>query len=207
MLAALRSDIMTGALLPGDQVVQETLADRYGVSRVPLREALKALETEGQVVYYPHRGYFVAELSVADLLEVYRLRATLEAVAIRDAVPTLTDDDVDALEELLEGVEAASGAGDVIALTAANRLPLRHPRRRRAAPALADPAAPVGGHGRLPGPVLPGRGQPGSGRGRAPADAGRAAAGTPIASYACTTSTASTRSPRCVPSESGRSGP
>lgn len=121
VLAALRADILTGVLGPGDQIVQETLAERYGVSRVPLREALKTLESEGQVVYHPHRGYFVTELSVADLLEVYRLRAILEAEAIRVAVPTLSDDDVDALAELAEEIDLAADDGDIIAMTAANR--------------------------------------------------------------------------------------
>lgn len=121
VLAALRSDILTGVLAPGDQVVQESLAERYGVSRVPLREALKTLESEGQVVYHPHRGYFVAELSVADLMEVYRLRAILEAEAIRAAVPTLSDEDVEALAELVADIDAAAAGGDVIAMTGANR--------------------------------------------------------------------------------------
>jgi DNA-binding GntR family transcriptional regulator len=121
VLTSLRSDILTGRLGPGDQIVQEQLAERYGVSRVPIREALKTLETEGQVVYHPHRGYFVAELSVADLLEVYRLRAILEAEAIRHAVPTLADDDVDDLADLLADVDRAAGEGDIIAMTAANR--------------------------------------------------------------------------------------
>lgn len=121
VLTSLRSDILTGDLAPGDQIVQEALAERYGVSRVPLREALKTLESEGQVVYHPHRGYFVAELSVADLLEVYRLRALLEAEAIRHAVPTLSDDDVAALADLLDRVGEASAEGDVIAMTSANR--------------------------------------------------------------------------------------
>ena len=121
VLAALREDIRAGVLAPGDQVVQESLAERYGVSRVPLREALKTLETEGQVVYHPHRGYFVAELSVADLLEVYRLRALLEAEAIRAAVPDLGDDDVDHLADLAADIDAAAAAGDLAAMTAANR--------------------------------------------------------------------------------------
>ena len=121
VLAALREDIRTGLLGPGAQIVQEALAERYGVSRVPLREALKTLESEGQVTYYPHRGYFVTELSVADLLEVYRLRALLEAEAIRAAVPTLGDDDVDALAELAADVDTASSAGDLVEVTAANR--------------------------------------------------------------------------------------
>ena len=54
--------IVTGELRPGEQVLQDALAERFGVSRVPLREALKILEGEGQVIYRPHRGYFVAEL-------------------------------------------------------------------------------------------------------------------------------------------------
>ncbi len=121
VLSGLRTDILTGELGPRDQIVQEALAERYGVSRVPLREALKTLESEGQVVYFPHRGYFVAELSVADLLEVYRLRALLEAEAIRGAVPTLTDDDVASLADLLGDVVDAASRQDVLAMTAANR--------------------------------------------------------------------------------------
>lgn len=121
VLTGLRTDLLTGSLGPGDQIVQEVLAERYGVSRVPLREALKALESEGQVVYFPHRGYFVADLSVADLLEVYRLRTLLEAEAIRDAVPVLTADHVSALADLLDDVDMAAEAQDILAMTAANR--------------------------------------------------------------------------------------
>jgi len=121
VLHALRNEILTGTLQPGDQVVQEAVADRYGVSRVPVREALKMLEAEGQVVYHPHRGYFVAELSVSDLLEVYRLRELLEAEAIRTAVPRLSDDEVSGIAALLGEVETAAEAGDIMALTSANR--------------------------------------------------------------------------------------
>lgn len=121
VLASLRSDILTGGLGPGDQVVQEALAEKYGVSRVPLREALKTLESEGQVIYHPHRGYFVAELSVDDLLEVYRLRTILESEAIRKAVPTLSDDDVASLADLHHEIDEAAADGDLIAMTSANR--------------------------------------------------------------------------------------
>ncbi len=86
VLVELRKEIASGALRPGEQVLQEAIADRLGVSRVPLREALKILEGEGQVVYHPHRGYFVAELSVADLVEVYRIRDLLEAEAVEVGV-------------------------------------------------------------------------------------------------------------------------
>jgi DNA-binding GntR family transcriptional regulator len=121
VLKELRADIVLGLLEPGSQVVQESLALRYGVSRVPLREALKILEGEGLVIYHPHRGYFVMELSVEELLEVYRLRALLEAEAIRAAVPNLTATDLDELRELLGEVERWSGEGDLASLTLANR--------------------------------------------------------------------------------------
>lgn len=117
----LRTDLLSGELKPGEQLVQETLAERYGVSRVPVREALKMLESEGQVDYHPHRGYFVAELSVEDLHEVYRLRALLEAEAIQRAVPHLSDDDVASIATLLDEVNAAAAVPDVVALTTANR--------------------------------------------------------------------------------------
>jgi len=79
VLAELRRFITTGRLRPGQQIVQDALAVQLGVSRVPLREALKILEGEGQVTYVAHRGYFVTELSLSDLLEVYRIREILEA--------------------------------------------------------------------------------------------------------------------------------
>jgi DNA-binding GntR family transcriptional regulator len=88
---------------------------------VPLREALKVLEGEGQVVYAAHRGYVVAELSVGDLVEVYRLRELLEAEAVRRAVEQLTDDDVAALRAGASEVDAADATGDVVLITAANR--------------------------------------------------------------------------------------
>jgi DNA-binding GntR family transcriptional regulator len=120
-LARLRDDLVTGQLPPGGQVLQESLALRYGVSRVPLREALKVLEGEGHLVHHRHRGYFVAELSVADLVEVYRLRELLEAEAIRLAVPRLSDDDLRGLEAAALEVRTCGDKGDLVAMAEANR--------------------------------------------------------------------------------------
>jgi len=121
VLRELRLQIASGKLKPGQQVIQDSLAASLGVSRVPLREALKVLEGEGQVTYHPHRGYFVADLSVADLVEVYRIRSILEDEALRVGVPLLTDDDIEYLEDILVDVEAAAKTGNVTAVTAANR--------------------------------------------------------------------------------------
>lgn len=68
------------------------------MSRVPLREALKILEGEGQVTYAAHRGYFVALLWLADLLVVYRMREILEAEAVSIAIPLMTAEDIDRFE-------------------------------------------------------------------------------------------------------------
>ena len=121
VLAELRRAIVTGELRPGEQVRQDALAEQFGVSRVPLREALKILEGEGQVTYLPHRGYFVAELDVADLREVYRLRELLETEAVRAAVPMLTDAEVAEIATVAAEVDHAAAAGDLLAMAAANR--------------------------------------------------------------------------------------
>jgi DNA-binding GntR family transcriptional regulator len=120
-LDGLRRAIVAGELRPGQRVRQEEIAAGLGVSIAPVREALRALEQEGQVTYLPRRGYFVTELRVADLVEIYGLRQVLEERAARHALPTL---DEDALERIVlaarDCVDAAE-AGDVAATLAANR--------------------------------------------------------------------------------------
>ncbi|MFC9589436.1 GntR family transcriptional regulator [Streptomyces sp. NPDC056944] len=121
VLEELRRAITSGELRPGGPIRQEALAARFEVSRVPLREALKALEAEGLVVHHVHRGYFVAELSLADLEEIYRIRELLETEAVRTAVRRLSEGTVGTLEEIQREVERAADAGDVTAMAAANR--------------------------------------------------------------------------------------
>lgn len=121
VLAELRRAIVEGELAPGTQIVQEALAERLGLSRVPIREALKILEGEGQVSYAPHRGYFVTELDLDELLEVYRIRQILETEAAHIAVPRLTEEDLARMAEAIEDMERASAEGNIVAMTAANR--------------------------------------------------------------------------------------
>lgn len=121
VLGEVRRMIATGVLRAGEQVKQDALAAQLGTSRVPLREALKILEGEGQVTYHPHRGYFVANLSAEDLVEVYRIRQLLEDEAVALAIPQLTAADVAEIALAMDAVEAAGEAGDVPAMTAANR--------------------------------------------------------------------------------------
>jgi DNA-binding GntR family transcriptional regulator len=121
VLGELRRAITSGQLKPGAPIRQEALAEQLGVSRVPLREALKTLEAEGLVVHEAHRGYFVAELSLADLREVYRIREILEAEAVRQASERLDGHALDALASVQREVEEASDVGDVAGMAAANR--------------------------------------------------------------------------------------
>ncbi|GGT79447.1 MULTISPECIES: GntR family transcriptional regulator [Streptomyces] len=121
VLEELRRAITGGELRPGDQIRQDALAARLDVSRVPLREALKILEGEGLVVHHVHRGYFVAELSLADLEEVYRIRELLESEAVRVAVARAEDGLTARLERIQREVERAAEAGDVTEMAAANR--------------------------------------------------------------------------------------
>jgi DNA-binding GntR family transcriptional regulator len=121
VLAELRRAIIAGELLPGQPLRQNALAERFGVSRVPVREAFKVLESEGQVVYEPHRGHKVATLSLADLLEVYRLRQLMESEAARVAVANRSDAVLVEMRASARDVETASAAGDLLKMTEANR--------------------------------------------------------------------------------------
>jgi DNA-binding GntR family transcriptional regulator len=121
VLGELRRAITAGRLRPGTAIRQDALAEELGVSRVPLREALKTLQGEGLVSYQAHRGYFVEMLSLDDLREAYRIREILEEEAVRRAVPQLTAADVRLLAQIQEEVERAGAAGDVLEMAAANR--------------------------------------------------------------------------------------
>lgn len=121
VLDELRRAITSGELKPGAPIRQDALAEQLDVSRVPLREALKILEGEGLVVHHAHRGYFVTELSLADLSEIYRIRELLEAEAVHAAVSRMSPDLLAQLKEAHREVERTGAAGDVAAMAAANR--------------------------------------------------------------------------------------
>jgi DNA-binding GntR family transcriptional regulator len=120
-VAWLRLLIVDGELRPGDRVNQEELAERAGVSLAPVREALRVLEQEGQVTYRPRRGYFVTELSIADLREIYDLRRVLEERAARTALAEVDDDALARIKHAAAECAEAARTGDVLAGLAANR--------------------------------------------------------------------------------------
>lgn len=115
VLAALRDAILSGVLEPGARLRQEELADLFGTSRIPVREALRALEYEGLASSEPHRGFAVAALDADDVDEVYELRTLLEGQAVRLAVPLMTDEDLAELELLFLRMQAAADPDEQLA--------------------------------------------------------------------------------------------
>src|SRR5690242_2475152 len=111
----LREAIVRGDLRPGQRVIQEDVAERIGVSVAPVREALRVLEQEGQVTYRPRRGYFVTELRVEDLEEIYGLRQLLEEHAVRHALPSLTGPRLEAVLQAASECADAAATADVAA--------------------------------------------------------------------------------------------
>lgn len=120
-VAWLRHAIVTGALRPGDRVGQEDVAASIGVSVAPVREALRVLDQEGQLTYLPRRGYFVTELRMEDVREIYALRGLLEEQATRLALPGLHEDDLREIRAAADACVVAAEAGDIAAELAANR--------------------------------------------------------------------------------------
>lgn len=108
---ALRDRILAGRLRAGAPLRQAALATELGVSRIPLREALNRLEAEGLVTLEPHRGAVVAELPLDDVVELFELRAMLEADLARRAVPRLTAADDVALRAGAAAFEQAVQRG------------------------------------------------------------------------------------------------
>ena len=109
---ALRGEILRGDVAPGAPLRQEELADRFQVSRIPVRDALLRLEAQGLVRVYPNRGAFVISLSPDEVREVYDMRVLLEGDMIERAVPRMTADDwrrIDAAH--VEATRTAGTAG------------------------------------------------------------------------------------------------
>ena len=98
---SMREAIIGGVLKPGERLMEIQLAEEMGVSRTPVREAIRKLELEGLVVMIPRKGAYVAEVSLKDLANVFEIRAALEGLAASLAAERVTDDEVEKMERLL----------------------------------------------------------------------------------------------------------
>ncbi len=109
----LQAEIIHGRLTPQARLTEEEIALRYGVSRSPVREALRHLEVDGLVVRAARRGIWVAPLSVRDLDEIYSCRVSLEALAAEQAARSTNTALKQQLLQLLPAMRAAAEKGDV----------------------------------------------------------------------------------------------
>lgn len=125
-LAAMRvrDEILSGALEPGERIIEEQLCGRLGISRAPLREALRLLGQQGLVEHLPRRGSRVATWSPTDILQLYDLRHLLERYAIEKALPLPQNAEIDPLARIrtaLAEMEHHGEHGDELAKDDAHR--------------------------------------------------------------------------------------
>ena len=102
---ALRSAISSGEFAPGFQLRQDELAERFGTSRIPVREALRQLEAEGFVTFLPNRGAVVSDLSIDEVVELLEIRIALECHALRLAIPAMGEIDLDEATAILKSYD------------------------------------------------------------------------------------------------------
>ena len=110
---AIRERILRGHYAEGKPLRQDAIGAELGVSRIPVREALRQLEAEGLVTFNPHRGAVVSTLSLKQIRELFELRADIEGDLIRRAVPHMTANDHVRADEILDAYEVALHAGQV----------------------------------------------------------------------------------------------
>lgn len=108
----IRAWIVEGTFSPGQRLNQDELAGSLGLSRLPIREAFKRLESEGLIVIAPHRGAVVAPMSAADIEDIYTVKIALEGTATRLGVPGLTAPDLDQMSDLLSRMDEAAATQD-----------------------------------------------------------------------------------------------
>jgi DNA-binding GntR family transcriptional regulator len=114
--ASLRAAILNGTLRSGEPLVERRIAEDLGVSRAPVREALRRLEEEGLVVTFPYKGTYVRQVTPRTVDEILSLRGVLEGFAAERALPRLAEDRGQRLRQLLIDMGRAASAGDEDAL-------------------------------------------------------------------------------------------
>lgn len=109
----IREMILSGKVKPGEWLRQDDLASTFGVSTMPVREALRQLQTEGLVTFYPRRGATVSQISTVEYEEIYRIREELEILAVRWAAKNFDRIPLDRLKQLLDEIETAAKNQDI----------------------------------------------------------------------------------------------
>lgn len=109
----LRNQILTGIIKPGTRMMEIDLAEDMGVSRTPIREAIRKLEKEGLVIIEPRKGAYASEVSIKDMVEILEVRANLEGLAAFYAAEKMSDAEKEVLFEVYEKFNQAVVDGDM----------------------------------------------------------------------------------------------
>ena len=118
----LRQAILKGELQPGERLMEIKLAERLGVSRTPIREAIRKLELEGLVVMVPRKGAAVANITEKDTKDVLEVRRTLEMFAVEVACERISGEQLEQLKKAARDFEASKGSMDVIRIAETDML-------------------------------------------------------------------------------------
>jgi DNA-binding GntR family transcriptional regulator len=113
LVARLQQDIFTGVFQPGRRIVEREIIGRFGVSSIPVREALQDLESRGLLVRRPNHGYSVVQLTQEEALRICELRRVLEPKLVEWATARITPEGLIALERLLDAIDVAAREGDM----------------------------------------------------------------------------------------------
>ncbi len=113
ILETIRDAIMTGALRPGEKVAEPDLAERFGISRTPIREAFRQLESEGYLTVIPRKGAVVTSFSPRDVEEFYAIKSILEGYAARRACEKLSVKDIERLRTINDRLRHMADDGDI----------------------------------------------------------------------------------------------
>lgn len=104
--SGIRDLILSGDLQPGTRIGQDALAKRFGTSRLPVRDALRQIESEGLVILTPNTSARVAKLELRECEEIYMIRELIEPLALSQSIPNMSDEQIQALEKAVSEIES-----------------------------------------------------------------------------------------------------
>jgi DNA-binding GntR family transcriptional regulator len=114
----LRSAIINGLIKPGERLVEKEYAERFNISRTPVREALRKLEIEGLVENIPRKGDIVKGIDLKDMLEIFAIRQALEPLIVKTAIENMTPEDLLTLQQTVDSMSSSAHNNDTEALMA-----------------------------------------------------------------------------------------
>lgn len=112
VFSQIQNDILNGRYEPGESLIEKKLSDELGVSRTPIREALRQLELEGLVVSIPNKGVIVKGVSAQDIKDIYAIRMLIEGLAVRWAAEKITEKEIEELKEAVDLEEFYTAKND-----------------------------------------------------------------------------------------------